>query len=200
MDFFQENLEAIMTGKVPEQRKIAKGIAEKIPPADLRKTIAPYVTDGRWEVRNFLAILLAEVGKKDPSGLEEFLLALAADVNWRVREAAASIIVEVGKKNLDWVLQTAAQLRQQKDPNQIRTGLEGLREIARKKPQSVILEAKPFLNHASKYVRDAAANLLRNASRISPDYVGDIISQWQREYQHDAVALRTLKAGGKNLE
>lgn len=61
------------------------------------------------------------------------------------------------------------------------------------------MQVDPFLSHPSKYVRDAAANVMRNASRYNPDYVKVTVLKWREKYKDDKVALKTLEEGSKKL-
>lgn len=62
MDLVQEHFSRIMTGEIPIQRRIAKEGIKEWPEQDIVKTIEINITHKQWEIRNFIGILLAEMG------------------------------------------------------------------------------------------------------------------------------------------
>ena len=54
MDIFQENLDEIMSGKVPVQREIAKESLRKRSETDVQKAIEEGVAHEQWQIRTFV--------------------------------------------------------------------------------------------------------------------------------------------------
>jgi 3-methyladenine DNA glycosylase AlkC len=108
------------------------------------------------------------------------IMKLATSEDWKEREVAATILVEGSKKKPGDIVAEMILWADHANPNVRRTASEGLRDVARKRPELVLpviakLKADPDL-----YVKKSVANVLRNAGNYHPDFVLSICAEWAK--------------------
>lgn len=123
---------------------------------------------------------LIRLGLEQPSRAFPAILRLAAHEDWRVREVAATVLVRVGKKHAATVVAELAQWTKSADENVRRASSEGLRGIARVDAKLVIPILDELRHDHSAYVRKSVANILRDASKQSPELVASTCVRWLR--------------------
>jgi 3-methyladenine DNA glycosylase AlkC len=64
------------------------------------------------------------------------------------------------------------------NPNVRRTASEGLRDIARKKPELILPILEKLKCDSNTYVKKSVANVLRNAGNYHPELVLGICEDW----------------------
>ncbi|HEY0429034.1 MAG TPA: HEAT repeat domain-containing protein [Pyrinomonadaceae bacterium] len=114
----------------------------------------------------------------DPKQSFPVIMKLAMSEDWKEREVAATILVETGKKRPGQVIEEMFLWADHTNPNVRRTASEGLREIARRKPELILPILEKLKRDAHIYVKKSVANVLRNAGNYHPDFVLRICSEW----------------------
>jgi 3-methyladenine DNA glycosylase AlkC len=66
------------------------------------------------------------------------------------------------------------------NPNIRRTASEGLRDIARKKPELILPILEKLKCDSNIYVKRSVANVLRNAGNYHPNFVLEICKEWAK--------------------
>jgi len=126
------------------------------------------------------------------------IMELARSEDWKEREVAATILVEVSKMKPDEVIAEMLLWADHSDTNVRRTASEGLRDIARKNPGSVLPVIEKLKGDSNPYVKKSVANVLRNAGNYHPEFVLRTCGEWAQERNNQTAwiirdALRKLK-------
>jgi 3-methyladenine DNA glycosylase AlkC len=127
------------------------------------------------------------------------IMKLASSEDWKEREVAATILVEGSKKRLGEITAEMMLWAEHPDANIRRTASEGLRDIARKKPEVILPVISKLKDDPNIYVKRSVANVLRNAGNYHPEFVLRVCEEWAKgRNAHTAWiikdGLRKLKA------
>src|SRR4051794_39187127 len=98
----------------------------------------------------------------DPQQSFSAIMELASSEDWKEREVAATILVEGSKKKLIEIVAEMILWADHPDQNVRRTASEGLRNVARKKPELVLPVIEKLKDDPNIYVKKSVANVLRN--------------------------------------
>ena len=134
----------------------------------------------------------------DPQKSFAAILKLANSEDWREREVAATLLVEASKKKSDEIIAEMIRWADHSNPNVRRTASEGLRDLARKRPELVLPVIEKLKTDASRYVKKSVANVLRNAGNYHPNFVLEVCADWAKGKNADTAwiikdALRKLR-------
>jgi 3-methyladenine DNA glycosylase AlkC len=116
----------------------------------------------------------------DPRSAFREIRTLAASDNWQKREVAATALVEISKKHADAVVTELLRWGRDQDANLRRAASEGLRDLARQRPEAVIGVLELLRSDPSLYVRKSVANVLRNAGKRHSKFVLDLCRRWAK--------------------
>ena len=176
------------------QRKLAKEIVakEKISEDALKR-----LEHGDWRERSLYCFIHGELGKKNPAEAFKSLKEMADDDDWRVREAVATALTEISGKHPDLFLNEMKKWVFEPKPNVRRAAVESLRVMARKNPKSVTPIIEPLFRERNRYVRDAVAHILREATKVDRELVVKICLDWLEK--GDKNTLYIVKHGSKKL-
>ena len=122
--------------------------------------------------------------------LIEAMIPYAADTHFGVREVVIFAIKERLINDLEVSIKILSSYVQNEDENVRRFVAEVLRPIGvwtkkvtalQECPELGLPLITPLKNDGSKYVRDAVANWLNDASKSQPDWVLTLVTQWEKE-------------------
>lgn len=138
-------------------------------------------------------------GRQNPTGVLPRLRALAASVSWQEREVAATALVELARRHPDVVLAAAAKWVRARDANIRRAASEGLRGLVQRDPNGVRPILETLREDKDIYVKKSVANVLRNATRMQPEFVVRVCTEWAHSTNPDTRwivrdGLRKMKA------
>jgi 3-methyladenine DNA glycosylase AlkC len=133
----------------------------------------------------------------DPRQSFPAIIELAGSEDWKEREVAATILVEGSKKKVVEIIAEMILWADCPDPNVRRAASEGLRDVARKKPELVLPVIAKLKSDPNMYVKKSVANVLRNAGNYHPEFVLRICGAWARG--GDAHTAWIIKDGLRKL-
>ena len=137
-------------------------------------------------------------GRIDPAVVLAELRELALSVHWQTREVAATALVELGKDHPKAILRNALRWAKSSNPNIRRAACEGLRGIVKLDPEGVRPVLEALQADSELYVKKSVANVFRNASSRSPDFVLAVCRQWAQSNNTDTHWI--IKAGLRKLK
>jgi 3-methyladenine DNA glycosylase AlkC len=142
---------------------------------------------------------LLRLARTRPTSLVGRLRQLAASPSWQEREVAATAMVQMSRRHPDVVLTMARRWARARDPNVRRAAAEGLRGLVQCQPVRVRAVLELVRDDSHLYVKKSVANVLRNATRVQPDFVLQVCAEWAQSknpHTHWIIreGLRKMKA------
>lgn len=131
----------------------------------------------------------------------------AADKHFGVREVVIFATKEKYIVDLKNAVSTLSKWTKDKDENVRRYAVETLRPVGvwtkkiaefQENPELGISILEPLKSDPSRYVQDAVANWLNDASKSSPDWVKNICKKWAKESDSKATAY-IIKRGLRTI-
>ena len=183
-------------------RAIGAALHEEVPTA--RDALARHRAD---MVRAFAAYMLAADTEPDLAARLERTRPFAADPNGAVREVAWESFRPYLAEELERGIQLLEPWVVDADPNVRRFAVEGTRprgvwtrhiDDLKREPERGSSLLEPVRSDESRYVQNAVANWLNDASKSRPDWVRATADRWRRESPTPETAyivrrgLRTL--------
>ncbi len=142
--------------------------------------------------------------------LNELLNAMqfyAADKHFGVREIVILATKPRMIEDLELALEILTPWTQSEDENVRRYAAESMRPVGvwvkkiakfQEEPHLALPILEPLKSDTSKYVRDAVANWINDASKSQPDWARELCSRWEKESQTKETAY-IVKRGMRTL-
>ena len=144
----------------------------------------------------------------DLNTLLEAMKSYAADKHFGVREVVILATKPRMTENLELAIQILTPWTSSEDENIRRYAAESMRPVGvwvkkiaqfQEEPHLALPIIEPLKSDTSKYVRDAVANWINDASKSKPDWARQLCTRWEKESRTKETAY-IVKRGMRTLD